>query len=142
VLCLFSFAIILFDMIIKPNGAPFIIYIVLKICKNQTNVQSFGIIKTSLVSILLTCIFMIISFVPFILGRYLTTTLTVNSSKKVVSVYFLVNDCVSVLMVVTTVVAVLYISASGVFSILLCLLIHIVWGMLIICFSRSTLKAA
>jgi hypothetical protein len=129
-------------MIIEPNGAPFIIYIVLKICKNQTNVQSFGIIKTSLVSILLTCIFMIISFVPFILGRYLTTTLTVNSSKKVVSVYFLVNDCVSVLMLVTTVVAALYISASGVFSILLCLVIHIVWGMLIICLSRSTLKAA
>lgn len=85
---------------------------------------------------------MIISFVPFILGRYLTTTLTVNSSKKVVSIYFLVNDCISVLMLVTTVVAVLYISASGVFSILLCLVIHIVWGMLIICFSRSTLKAA
>lgn len=85
---------------------------------------------------------MIFTFVPVISGRYLTKSLTVNSAKKVVNIVFLLNDCINALMLVSTVIAGLYISASGTLSLLLCLIIHIGWGICIICFSRSTLKAA
>lgn len=128
-LAICGFCTLIFDVFSFSVDAPLLIYLSLKMApENYSTKVDTGVIGTPAISIVLTGLFSILALVPFMLRGFIKKSFTVNSTAKVSSWIFFLSDCFIVLGVLATLMAILYLSGTSEGAIIICVVIHLVWG--------------
>lgn len=97
-----------------------------------------GILVTPIISVALSFTFTVIAVGPFVLSRYLNRYCTVNSAIKIDNSMKLMCDVLIALAVIATIIAAIFMSASGITPLLIVIILHILWGAATYFFCRKT----